>query len=391
MSSPLLSVVIPVYNTEKYLCECLDSVKGQTLSEIEIICVDDGSTDKSPQILDEYVQKDGRIKVIHKENSGLVSVRKLGVKIAEGKYVGFVDSDDWVEADMYENLYRAAEGNDADMVSSNYWQEGNYSNVSQDAVEPGVYETIGMDYLRNHSILHLQKHDKGMSGSLCTKIFRTSMLQEIMPHIPGEIRVSEDKITVVTFLLECRRAVVLDEAYYHYRINQVSMFHAEDPEYLLNYHRVYAYFKSLYQHPNFTDDMRKQAELYIVQFLIKGINTQMGFSFRNLMWIDPIWMETAGLGKRVALYGRGDLGCTYERQIRSNKKLVFAGYVDLEEPSAGLDCDSIVITSKNRDIAEAAREKLLDRKIPSAKIFWFRQEEIFWRYAEAMGLLEGEE
>lgn len=391
MSSPLLTVIIPVYNTEKYLRKCLDSVTGQTLREIEIICVDDGSTDRSPQMLDEYAQKDARIKVIHKENGGLVSVRKLGVKIAGGKYVGFVDSDDWIETDMYERLYCAAEDNDADMASSNYWQEGAYSNVSKDGVEPGIYEGAGMDCLRKHSILHLPKHDKGMSGSLCTKIFRTSMLQEVMPHIPEGIRVSEDKVTTVTFLLECRRAAVLDAAYYHYRINQASMFHAEDTNYLLNYQMVYTYFKSLYRHPNFTDSMRKQAELYVVQFLIKGINTQMGFSFRNLMWIDPVWMETPGLGKRVALCGRGELGCAYERQIRNNKKLLFAGYVDLEEPSAGPDCDSIVITSKNHDIAETVKEKLIDRKIPGAKIFWFRQEEIFWRYAEAMGLLEGEE
>ena len=386
-----VSIIVPVYNTAKYLSKCLDSILGQTLKGIEIICIDDGSVDESPQILDSYAEKDSRIKVIHKKNEGLVAARKDGVHAAQGEYIGFVDSDDWAGADMYEKLYRAAEDNDADMVSSNYWQEGNYSNVSEDALEPGVYEGAGMDYLRKHCILYLPKHDKGMSGSLCTKIFRTSMLQEIMPHIPEEIRVSEDKVTTVTFLLECRRAVVLDAAYYHYRINQASMFHAEDPEYLLNYHRVYTYFRSLYRHPNFTDSMRKQAELYIVQFLIKGINAQMGFSFRNLMWIDPVWMETPGLGKRVALCGRGDLGRTYEQQIRNNKKLLFAGYVDLEEPSAGPDCDSIVITSKNHDIAEAAKEKLIDKKIPGVKIFWFRQEEIFWRYAEAMGLLEGEE
>lgn len=391
MSGSLLTVIVPIYNTEGYLRKCLDSITGQTLREIEIICIDDGSTDKSSQILDEYAKKDSRIKVVHKENGGLVSVRKLGVKIAESKYVGFVDSDDWIEVDMYERLYSVAESNDADMVSSNYWQEGNYSNVSKDAVEPGVYETIGMNYLRNHSILYLQKHDKGMSGSLCTKIFRTSMLQEIMPNIPEGIRVSEDKVTTVTFLLECRRAVILDEAYYHYRINQASMFHSEDSNYLLNYHRVYTYFKSLYQHPNFTDSMRKQAELYIVQFLIKGINTQMGFSFRNLMWIDPVWMETPGLGKRIALCGRGDLGCTYEQQIKNNKRLLFAGYIDIEDSFVEPDCDSIVITSKNHDIAEMAKAKLIERKVPGIKIFWFRQEEIFWRYAEAMGLLEGEE
>ena len=115
----------------------------------------------------------------------------------------------------------------------------------------------------------------------------------------------------------------MDEAYYHYRINHESMVHAYDPEYLLNYHHVYSYLRSLYSHKNFTESMRTQAELYIVQFLIKGINIQMGFSFRNLMWIDPAWLDHEALGRGIAVYGEGDLGRTYEKQIRKRNALIF--------------------------------------------------------------------
>ena len=90
----LLSVIIPVYNTEKYLPRCLDSVINQTLREIEILCVDDGSTDSSPSVLQDYARRDPRIRVIRKENGGLVSARKAGIQEAKGTYIGYVDSDD---------------------------------------------------------------------------------------------------------------------------------------------------------------------------------------------------------------------------------------------------------------------------------------------------------
>ncbi len=386
MNAPFLSIVVPVYNAEKYLRQCIDSIIDQSFKDMEIICIDDGSVDRSPDILDEYAQKDNRIRLIRKSNGGLVSVRKLGAQEAKGKYIGFVDSDDWIDTVMYERLCDAAKGPDADLVSSNYWQEGAYSNVSKDAAEPGIYEEDSIAELRDHAILDLKKHDKGLSGSLCTKIFRTEIFKEIMPRIPDGIRVSEDKVTSLTFLLECSKAVILDEAYYHYRINQDSMFHADDPNYLLNYHLVYTYFRSLYSHKNFTSSMRTQAELYIVQFLIKGINTQLGFSFRNLMWVDPSWIENQNLGDRIAVYGNGELGNTYKKHISNKPRKQFVGNITLDTK---VDCsrfDSVVIAIKNKEAAMQAKDDLVEAGVHGEMIFWFEQQEIFWKYADAIGI-----
>ena len=99
-----LSVIIPVYNVENYLRECLDSIINQTVKDIEIICVDDGSTDSSPDILKEYQNKDSRIRIITKENGGQASARNLGIKEAQGEYIVFIDSDDFIESEMLENL-----------------------------------------------------------------------------------------------------------------------------------------------------------------------------------------------------------------------------------------------------------------------------------------------
>ena len=111
-----ISLIIPVYNVEKYLKQCLESVINQTLQEIEIICVNDGSTDNSPKILKEYAQKYKRIKIINKENAGLGAARNTGIEHATGEYIGFIDSDDWVDTSMYEKLYKNAEVHNSDIV-----------------------------------------------------------------------------------------------------------------------------------------------------------------------------------------------------------------------------------------------------------------------------------
>lgn len=105
MRKPLISIIVPVYNVEKYLPQCLDSIMVQTYTNLEIILVDDGSTDNGGHICDEYAKSDSRIKVIHKQNAGLSAARNLGLDIAHGEYIGFVDSDDWIEPTMYEDLY----------------------------------------------------------------------------------------------------------------------------------------------------------------------------------------------------------------------------------------------------------------------------------------------
>lgn len=111
-----ISVIIPVYNVEKYLKRCLDSIINQTFKDLEIICINDGSTDNSAQILDEYANKDSRIKIITQPNSGLSATRNKGINIAQGEFISFIDSDDWIAENFYEKLYKTAIKYDADMA-----------------------------------------------------------------------------------------------------------------------------------------------------------------------------------------------------------------------------------------------------------------------------------
>lgn len=128
---PKISIIVPVYNVERYLRDCLNSLINQTLSDIEIICVNDGSTDSSPRILEEYVARDSRIKVINKENSGYGASMNIGLTAAEGEYIGIVESDDFVKTTMYEELYNLAVKNNADVVKSDYYLYTTSNNQSR--------------------------------------------------------------------------------------------------------------------------------------------------------------------------------------------------------------------------------------------------------------------
>lgn len=128
---PKISIIVPVYNVERYLRDCLNSLINQTLSDIEIICVNDGSTDSSPRILEEYASKDSRIKVINKENSGYGASMNMGLAAAEGEYIGIVESDDFVKTTMYEELYNLAVKNNADVVKSDYYLYTTSNNQSR--------------------------------------------------------------------------------------------------------------------------------------------------------------------------------------------------------------------------------------------------------------------
>ena len=118
---PKISIIVPIYNVEKYLEKCIDSIINQTLKDIEIICIDDGSTDKSGKILDDYAALDNRIKVIHKENGGYGKAMNIGLDNATGEYIGIVEPDDYITSKMYEDLYQIAITNDSDIVKSSFY------------------------------------------------------------------------------------------------------------------------------------------------------------------------------------------------------------------------------------------------------------------------------
>lgn len=395
-----VSVIIPVYNTEKYLSQCLNSILNQTLKEIEIICVNDGSTDNSGKILEAYAKIDTRIRVIHKENEGSVCARNTGIEVALGKYVGFVDSDDWIEPEMYMKLYELAEKYNVDLVSSGYFLEGNYTTVHMDTIDEGVYREKKYIDTLNQLIYRLDKKETGLRGSLCCKLFLREKVIVMQQSVPKNISIAEDKMCLLIYMLNSSAVYVYRKAFYHYRINMESVTHDANTNYLLNVNTVYQFLQNLYLHPKFTSEMRKQAEIYITELLIMGINTRLGFENRNMLWIDPYWLEKLPENSKIVLYGAGELGRKYKRHLNFRKDCIYVACVDPNyqkitteefpvlsvERLLELDYNYVVITIKNSAKAIEVKETLKNI-IPEEKILWFEQPEIFWKYVEADSLL----
>lgn len=208
MNRPLISVIVPVYKVEAFLPRCVDSLLRQTYPNLEIILVDDGSPDRCGEICDSYAEKDGRVKVIHKRNGGLSSARNAGIDIARGEYLGFVDSDDWVDADGYERLYSLAEKYQVSMVCA-----GRY-----DMEEETGAETVGLCPQKEEVVSGVETASRifrwdNMDMAAWDKLYHRSLFREI--RYPLGI-IWEDLPVTYRLALKAERCAFGNFPFYHY-------------------------------------------------------------------------------------------------------------------------------------------------------------------------------
>ena len=210
---PLISIIVPVYNLEKYISDCIDSILLQTYSNIELILVDDGSSDSSPLIIDGYAKKDQRVKVIHKENGGVSSARNVGIEAANGDYIGFIDGDDTIDVDMYEKLITNALENNADI--SHVTHDRIYSDGKTTQITVGCGKIV-----QNRGEALAALLDGVIDPTDCTKIYRSSIAKKhrFDPHIA----INEDLLFNFLCFNDCEVSVYEDECKYHYYIRSTS-------------------------------------------------------------------------------------------------------------------------------------------------------------------------
>lgn len=218
------SVIVPVYKVEKYLPACIDSILSQTFSDFEIILVDDGSPDKCPEICDCYKEKDNRIKVIHKENGGLCSARRAGIKVAEGDYVFNLDSDDLIENDTLECAYKAIKETDCDIVSFSYrWvKDGQTVNVTNDGLDEGLY--TGKEFEENiYPRLLMDKNMNHISYYLSGKAVKREFLTPYQLAVNEKISLGEDLCCVLPCYLNAGSVYVSKKEAYLYTVRTDSL------------------------------------------------------------------------------------------------------------------------------------------------------------------------
>ena len=240
---PKVSIVVPIYNVEKYLRQCLDSVVSQTLSDIEIICVNDGSTDSSLEIINEYADKDPRIKVINKQNSGYGNTMNCGFNMASGEYIGIVESDDYCELDMFERLYNCAKVNDLDVCKGNFYyyfsseNENIKYNLPKASLKKGVFRPT-----TDFNSLRAQVEFFNIKPTIWSAIYKKEFIRE------NNIRFNETpgasfQDTSFNFKVWAlaSRVMLIDMPFIHYRQdNEMSSMNSSSKVYCVidEYHEI---------------------------------------------------------------------------------------------------------------------------------------------------------
>lgn len=223
MSTPLFSIIVPVYKTEKYIHQCVESILNQSFTDFEAILVDDGSPDSCPKICDEYAQRDPRIKVVHKENGGSVSARRAGLAVSNGAYIAHVDSDDYIDRDLLKNAVAAIEEHSADAFLFGYIKFSPEEQTEcRHGIPAAVYQDDSLNVFRQNLILG---SDSGVSvfGTLCTMIIKRNVFIPSAQAVPEDIYRGEDQAAVFPALLQCEKIVVSDQCAYHYRTTPGSV------------------------------------------------------------------------------------------------------------------------------------------------------------------------
>lgn len=272
MDEVCFSIVVPIYKVEKYIEECVNSIINQDYKNFELILVDDGSPDNCGVICDDYARKYDRISVIHKENGGLISAWKAGVRIAKNKYLLFVDGDDWIDCNL---LRRLAElitiNNDVDLIQFQFKCNCNESVSAEEKIK--IYNTSEI----LDKLIYYKGYQKVITNNRVNKVFLTDKLKHILDDIDDRVNIGEDKQTVFCYVLNSRKLLLTDFEGYYYRQNFDSMTN----KYSTNmYEKTEILFNSMknmiakYSDFDFDDQIKKEKFIFAVGILSNSFRSK---------------------------------------------------------------------------------------------------------------------
>ncbi len=306
MSSSKVSVIVPVYNVEKYFSHCMDSLLNQTLKDIEIILVDDESPDNCPALCDEYAKLYPNVKVIHKKNEGAGFARNSGLTIATGEYVAFVDPDDFVALNAYQRLYSLAAETQADVVYSSCclfndqfrWREKSFSKEiryeSKEDIRQRILDTIAKP--------PKMKNNWYFIGAVWSALYRHSLIKDNRLLFPSErVLICDDLLFNLNFLLHCSCVVSIPDPLYHFRVNPLSITHKVKADKINRCHFFYKHLLAFLDSNDFgingylraTRLFLEHTRATISQYVQTSLPVREKMSWLKLTATHPYWREIA--------------------------------------------------------------------------------------------------
>lgn len=378
----ILSVVVPIYNTEKYLNQCIDSIRNQNLEDIEVILVDDGSTDASGKLCEDYAAYDSRICVIHQKNQGMLAARYTGALAATGQYISFVDADDWIDQETY-SLFLSQMREGIDIIIYGKAAETADCGTAKPFFfyDEGYYDKkrIKSEIWRN--ALWDEKHRKsGLPHSLCDKIFKRNLLLQSYGLIEEKraINLGEDAMILFPMLQWVESAYISHSCLYHYRKHL-----AKTPAYVIEdsyFRNLFSWYEYLDRHTREITGIKKQLD-YIYMDLMKARREYYGDYVRNDEYLFPF--DKVPPKSKIILYGAGRVGSTYYDQLQRIHYVDLVGWVDknyqkypdkeVSDPKCveRLSFDFIVIAVESATIDADIRKWLYGKGIDQNKLVSF--------------------
>ncbi len=372
-----MSVVVPVYNVSGYLDMCIQSICRQSYKNLDIILVDDGSTDGSGIICDVYGAKDHRIQVIHQSNAGLVAARKTGILAAKGEYVGFVDSDDYIEPCMYEMMLENIQ--DADFIHTGYYENSMKVILHND-------EMVELSKEKTCKMIHCLLTGNGdyfLTPSIWSKLFRRDLIRKCYLPLPEEQSYGEDVLCLCAVLYESCKIVLSSGAYYHYRMRNESLSHCAGTDNIRKEISLYHHLVCILDRYQLAERFRSDADYFLRRQLFQAFRKMSHpfaveqYSFGDLSVLS---------GKKIILYGAGSVGKDYYGLFCRYKECEVVAWTDgnygryhyanikLTSPEhiGHIDYDFIIIGVLHRNAAQRITEDLCRQGVSRKKIMWRR-------------------
>lgn len=389
--SKTISIIIPVYNGERTLSRCISSVLAQRHKNLQIILIDDGSTDGSAEICEKFSAEDSRVEVRHTENRGSVAARKSGMKLAKGAYIGFVDADDYIGPDMYVELLCTIVQADADFVHSGYVEEKMGMAKAVCNFENQIVEFQDMpekiEFLKKNVINEI--NGQNLSSSIWSKLFQAEFIKKCYGKLAEGQQYGEDLLCLCRCVLECRRIAMCRQTAYHYVVHNNSLSHLEYGDGMMKeiglwnqliktleeYHVLGSLEESVYGY-------LKPRMLYVVQRDERKKVPVPQFYVKNMK---PL------IGKRIVIFGAGGVGQDYYSQISRYEDCHIAAWVDSNDSKYEFDYakvispegistvsyDVVIIAVRDEKQGMDIRKTLIQRGVTEGKIFWEKPGEYF--------------
>lgn len=390
MVSKKLSVIIPVFNVEKYIKECIHSIQIQEYENLEIIIVDDGSSDQSGEICDDLRKHDARIRIFHQKNQGVMAARIRGIIEATGEMIGFVDGDDYIKQDMYSNML--AEMQHADMITCAIERdEKQYRRIVSDDFEEGIYTKDALVDLLGKAIYDFESEKmQRFIPVLWNKVYITRIMKEVALELNGNnIAYAEDFVMLYHYMLKCKSIFISKNPHYIYRYRENSAMHGKRDTILIDINRAYLSLKHAFCGTEDRMKLEYQLQKWTVCVTAYAFNNQMAFD-NNICPMEFLLDGEVLRSNRIAIYGAGKCGRDYYKQLERNKRKPviwvdknFVEYrkqhipVDSPELVEKEDFDILLIAISREDMAKEIIDELESKGIRKDKLFWKKPVRVF--------------